>query len=290
MKIGVVSDIHSNLPALEAALADMGTVDALWCLGDFVGYGPWPNECIDLLRARGAVAIAGNHDLAATGAIPTYNFNSQAAEAAEWTGRHLRSDCAAYLKSLSAVTEVEPLRTPQPSGEPTLAQAPSRPLTGQPTPRGWSSTGHPTGSRASPPAAPSRGVTLAHGSPREPVWEYVLSPQVAAASFECFSTHVCFVGHTHIPSVFQLEGVRQVRIAHMQAGASHSVGPERLIVNPGSVGQPRDRDPRAAYAIYDTDRATIEWQRTAYDIGLAQRRIREAGLPVVFAERLSYGV
>lgn len=270
MKIGVVSDVHSNLPALEAVLAAMGAVDALWCLGDFVGYGPWPNECIDLLRAHGAVAIAGNHDLAATGAIPTSNFNSQAAEAAEWTGRHLRSDCAAYLKLLPTKTEVEPLRTPQPAGKPTLARAPRR-----------------AGRMA---AAPSRSVTLAHGSPREPVWEYVLSPQVAAASFRCFSTQLCFVGHTHIPSVFRLEGDGRLGIAHMPAGASHPVGPERLIVNPGSVGQPRDRDPRAAYMIYDTDRATIEWLRTAYDVGLAQRRIQEVGLPVAFAERLSYGV
>ena len=241
MKIGIVSDLHSNLPALEAALADMGAVNALWCLGDFVGYGPWPNDCIDLLRARGAVAIAGNHDLAAIGSIPTYTFNRDAAEAVEWTGRHLRADCRAYLESLSTKSEVD-------------------------------------------------GVTLAHGSPREPVWEYVLSPQVAAASFACFSTQLCFVGHTHIPSLFQLEGDSRVGIAHMLAGASHYVGPERLMVNPGSVGQPRDRNPRAAYAIYDTDRATIEWHRTAYDIGATQRSIREAGLPAVFAERLSHGV
>src|SRR5436190_12869691 len=151
MRIGVVSDIHSNLTALQTVLDDMGAVDALWCLGDFVGYGPWPNECVDLLREHGAEAIAGNHDLAAIGAISCEDFNGDAAFAAQWTADALSPASRAFLKSL-------------------------------------------------PPARQVADVTFAHGTPREPVWEYMLSAGAAAASFNLFQTDLCLVGHTHIPS------------------------------------------------------------------------------------------
>src|SRR5437870_13106889 len=131
MRIGVVSDIHSNLTALLTVLDDMGPVDALWCLGDFVGYGPWPNECIELLRERGVQAIAGNHDLAAIGTISSEEFNGDAAIAAEWTAHALTPESRAYLLTLEPMAEIE-------------------------------------------------GVTFAHGSPREPVWEYMLSAGTAA--------------------------------------------------------------------------------------------------------------
>src|SRR5438128_13564 len=133
MRIAVVSDIHSNLTALEAVLKSMGSVDAVWCLGDFVGYGPWPNECISLLRAHDVQAIAGNHDLAAIGTITTEDFNSAAAVATDWTSKQLSKDSRAFLGGLQPMIEIE-------------------------------------------------GVTLAHGSVREPVWEYVLDSQVAEAN------------------------------------------------------------------------------------------------------------
>src|SRR3954467_13911806 len=107
MRIGVVSDIHSNLTALQTVLDDMGAVDALWCLGDFVGYGPWPNECVELLRGRGVAAIAGNHDLAAIGAISTEDFNYEAGIAANWTTEQLSAESRDYLTSLGPRTEVE---------------------------------------------------------------------------------------------------------------------------------------------------------------------------------------
>src|SRR5579862_5493230 len=145
MRIGVISDIHSNLLALERVLANLGEVDALWCLGDFVGYGPWPNECVALLRSRGLEAIAGNHDLAAIGAISTADFNPDAALATQWTQDQLSEETRAYLASL-------------------------------------------------PPIAEVGGVTLAHGSPRDPVWEYLLDEESAAASLATVNTPLTLTG------------------------------------------------------------------------------------------------
>ena len=240
MLIGVVSDIHSNLVALDAALADMGPVDELWCLGDLVGYGPWPNECIEALRARGVKAIAGNHDLAAIGAVPSDEFSGDAASAATWTANELRPDNRAYLASLAPMTEID-------------------------------------------------GVTLAHASPREPVWEYVLSAAAAAAGFKAFSTPLCLVGHTHVPSVFvrQKDGVAP---SYMPADTLFVVGSDRCIANPGSVGQPRDRDPRSAYLVYDTIGRELRWRRVAYDVAAVQARMRKVGLPRFLSDRLEVGV
>ena len=239
MIIGVVSDIHSNLLALEAALADMGRVDDLWCLGDFVGYGPWPNECVEVLRARGVKAIAGNHDLVALGTISSDEFNKDAAFAAEWTAKELQPDNRAYLASLISKTEID-------------------------------------------------GVTLAHGSPREPIWEYVLSEGIAAASFDEFATSLCFVGHTHVPSVFvSQEG--GVAASHMPSASVFALASNRCIANPGSVGQPRDRDPRSAYLIYDTDQGELRWRRVGYDVAAVQARMHKVGLPRYLADRLQVG-
>ena len=241
MRIGIVSDIHSNVLALEAVLSDMGEVDALWCLGDFVGYGPWPNECVDLLLDRGVVAIAGNHDLAAIGAITTLDFNPDAARATAWTTEQLRPETRAYLEKLEPLSVVE-------------------------------------------------GVTLAHGTPNEPIWEYLLNTSTAAVSFKRFQTQVCLVGHTHIPSVFVQDEVGAVGGAYMEPGAPFALGHYRVIANPGSVGQPRDRNPLASYLIFETEPLTLEWRRVAYDIGPVHTRILESGLPTFFAERLSRGI
>ena len=242
MRIGVVSDIHSNTPALEAVLRDMGPVDALWCLGDFVGYGPWPNECIALLRQRDVAALAGNHDLAAIGAMPIEEFfNRDAVMATRWTSSQLTAESQTYLQGLS-------------------------------------------------PLAEYHGVTLAHGTPREPVWEYLMNEAVARASFDLFSTPLCLVGHTHIPCLFVQESSGQVTATHMQPGATYTLRQDRAIVNPGSVGQPRDRDTRSSYLVYDTEQATLEWRRVAYDIAVTQKRMREVGLPQFFIDRLDLGV
>lgn len=241
MRIGIVSDIHSNLPALQAVLADMGKVDAIWCLGDFVGYGPWPNECISRLREASLTAISGNHDLAAIGQITTEVFNQDAAIATAWTTNQLTPESASYLASLPPMREVEE-------------------------------------------------VTLAHGTPREPVWEYLLNDEGARASFERFTTQLCLVGHTHIPSVFVQGADGQIMLGHMRGGSAYKIGETRTIANPGSVGQPRDQDPRAAYLLYDAAQGILEWKRVAYEIAVTQARMREAGLPSFFISRLERGV
>ncbi len=239
MRIGIVSDVHSNLTALEAVLQDMGAVDAVWCLGDFVGYGPYPNECIALLRDRGGAAIAGNHDLAAIGTISTRDFNKDAAAATKWTTKNLTSEAHQYLASLQPISE-------------------------------------------------AGGVTLAHGSPRDPIWEYVLDSRVAWANLSELPTELCLVGHTHIPSVF-VDAEDGLVMSYMPDGTVHTLDGSRTIANPGSVGQPRDHDPRAAYLVYDTDAATLEWRRVAYDIAATQKQMRKVHLPRPFIERLDYG-
>jgi diadenosine tetraphosphatase ApaH/serine/threonine PP2A family protein phosphatase len=240
MQIGVVSDIHSNLTALVAVLDDMGPIDALWCLGDFVGYGPWPNECVALLRERGVQAIVGNHDLAAIGTISSDEFNGDAAIAVQWTADVLTPESRSYLESLQPMTEVD-------------------------------------------------GVTLAHGTPREPVWEYMLSAATAAANFQAITTDLCLVGHSHIPSLFIEHESGVPEASYMSGGITSSGSHRRRIANPGSVGQPRDRDPRAAYLLYYTDAAELSWRRVEYDIAEVQSRMRKLGLPKFLTERLAYG-
>ena len=243
MRAVIVSDIHGNLAALHAVLDDAARLgyDALWCLGDLVGYGPQPNECVALIQARAARCLAGNHDLGVLGAVPLDDFNAYAAAANRWTAGVLLPEARAYLATLT-------------------------------------------------PRQDFAGVTLAHGSPREPVWEYVVSPSIAAASFAAFAGDVCFVGHSHLPLVCrEPPGGEPPRLLAGRAGQRVPL-PGRCIVNPGSVGQPRDGDPRAAYAIYeDAPAPTIEFRRVAYDVAATQALMRQAGLPAYLIERLAHG-
>ncbi|MSQ24273.1 MAG: metallophosphoesterase [Chloroflexi bacterium] len=245
MRIGVVTDIHSNLVALETVLGDMGPVDALWCLGDIVGYGPWPNECISIIRERADVVIAGNHDLVTVGSplVSADDFNPDAAAATQWTQAQLTAESSDFLEEL----------------EPRLQAA---------------------------------EVTFAHGSPRQPAWEYLLSSAGAAASFKLFDTQLCLVGHTHIPSLFvdQIDG--NVGVKYMEADTRFEAGEQRCIANPGSVGQSRDHDSRAAYLMLEMNGTgpVLEWKRIPYDIGTVQEEMRRVGLPQFFIERLEHGV
>jgi predicted phosphodiesterase len=241
MQILVLSDIHANLTALEAVLNDAGSFDAVWCLGDLVGYGPDPNECIGCVRMLpNFKCILGNHDAAVLGKLDNNAFNVEARQAIEWTQKELSEEARAFLSDL-----------------------PTSIVTDQ--------------------------VTLAHGSPRHPVWEYLLDAFAATRSFEFFNTNYCFVGHTHFPVLFQLvENDQFARLIIPKPHQKYLLTP-RAIINPGSVGQPRDRDPRAAYAIFTPEDTIWEYRRVAYDIPTVQGRMKTEGLPEKHIQRISNG-
>jgi diadenosine tetraphosphatase ApaH/serine/threonine PP2A family protein phosphatase len=241
MKIAIISDVHANLEALTAVLRDAEARGAAgtWCTGDTVGYGPDPSAVLAELRQRGAVMIAGNHDLAASGRMGVEAFNPVAAEAALWTRRTLSDDERAFLASL--------------------------PLT------------HTTGA-----------FTLVHGTLRDPEWEYLLTLEQAEAQFALQETPYSIVGHTHLPMVVDEQDGRPA-MRRLQPGDAIELGEQRLILNAGGAGQPRDGDPRAPYMLYDEGAATISFHRVTYDIAEARRKIHVAGLPEWLGERLERG-
>ena len=243
MRALIVSDIHSNLEAFEAVLEDAesaGGYDEVWSLGDLVGYGPDPGECMALLCSQNQISIVGNHDLAAIGAINAENFNSQARLAAQWTATQLSTEHVQFLTSLPQVT-----------------------TQGQ-----W---------------------TMVHGSLRMPVIEYLLSPESAAATFQLLETRFCLVGHSHIPFICR-EIDAGCDFEEFPEGLAVPLGEERLIVNPGGVGQPRDHDPRPSYAIFDDDEGTVQRRRVRYDIEVTQAKMRRVGLPEPLIRRLEFGL
>jgi predicted phosphodiesterase len=244
MRIAVLSDIHANLPALEAVAADLPSVDEVWVLGDIVGYGPQPNEVIAALQAMGARSVMGNHDGAAIGTVDPSDFNPEARAAIEWTAGVLDDNSRAYIAALPEV------RT---AGD----------------------------------------ITAVHGSPRDPIWEYITGPGVAAANFEAYTTRLCLFGHTHLPVAFRAVDGGVVDASIGLPGTAARVGPERAMLNPGSVGQPRDGLRDAAYAVLELNGApkddSFEFRRVAYDVDRTQRLMRDAGLPARLVERLSYG-
>jgi predicted phosphodiesterase len=241
MRIAVLSDIHGNLPALEAVLAALKPFDALWQLGDIVGYGPQPDEVVARLIAEGALGVRGNHDSAAIGDLETSSFNDDARAAVEWTAERIQPETRRWLAALPLVSVESPF-------------------------------------------------TLVHGSPRDPTWEYVYNSRIAVANMKEFKTPHCLVGHTHVPLVFRERRGRGVDTAIARADAAIELGSGRLIANPGSVGQPRDGDPRASAMILDTDARTLEWRRVEYPIETTQRRMADAGLPRRLAARLEFGL
>jgi diadenosine tetraphosphatase ApaH/serine/threonine PP2A family protein phosphatase len=236
----IVADIHGNLEALEAVLADIQRhpASSIACLGDFVGYGASPNECIDTLRPRIEAAVAGNHDLAACGRLELTYFNPDAAFAARWTDAQLRPENREYLERL-------------------------------------------------PFSVPWRGTRLVHATPSTPEdWRYVLSPLDAAEEMEAFDETTCFIGHSHYPGTFSLNGGR---VSYTRDPEIQMTPGLRYLVNVPSVGQPRDGDWRAGYLLYEDQRQTLSHVRLEYDIELAMRRILDAGLPRFLAERLQRG-
>jgi diadenosine tetraphosphatase ApaH/serine/threonine PP2A family protein phosphatase len=245
MRYLVMSDIHANLVALEAVLEDAeGTYDKVWCLGDIVGYGPNPNECVETIRYLDGLAIAGNHDWAVMGRLDIDHFNSDARKALLWTRSVVTEGNKRYLDQLE-VSLVE-----------------------------------------------EEDFTLVHGSPRYPVWEYLLYPEVAQVNFSHFATPYCLVGHTHSPVIFletQEEPKRYLLETPQFNDGPRPLPAARMILNPGSVGQPRDGDPRAAYGILDTEDGTFDFRRVMYDVEETQQRMITLGFAPRLVARLGLG-
>ncbi len=244
MRFAVVADIHANLEAFAAVLGDIGQrggVAELWCLGDVVGYGPDPHQCLELLCRYDHVCVAGNHDLAAIGKLDTSDFNPDAAAACHWTAEQLSPEDIKYLDSRPLVLQRD-------------------------------------------------DFTLVHGSPREPIWEYLLSVDSARENLAYFQSPFCLVGHSHVPLIFECSGTGDCSSSEFPADTVLTLAENRLIINPGGVGQPRDGDPRASYAIYDSEARSIGHYRIPYDIGTTQAKMMEYALPLRLIRRLSYGL
>ena len=262
MKIAILSDIHANLAAFEAVLRDIdkkGGVDQYWNLGDITDYGPDPHECLQKVRQLEAVSIIGNHDYAVIGKLDYMSeFPPSIAFITSWTSRQMTPEDLIYLQSLPATLVIGKF-------------------------------------------------TLVHASPRDPIWEYVFSEDLARENLSHFQTKYCLLGHTHVPAYFEfkdgsepvksdkeyrvirshdwIESLRKSRRGEIKISLTN----DRFIVNPGGIGQPRDGEPRAAYALYNSDDATIELRRVEYNMSLTQKRMQAAGLPESFSARLAEG-
>jgi len=240
VRVAVLSDIHANLVALDAVIRSLGSVDAVWHLGDVVGYGPDPDGVVARLIELGAVGVRGNHDAAAAGGDEIDWFNPDARAAMEWTRNRISDATRAWLADLPERHAVD-------------------------------------------------GFGLVHGSPREPLWEYIVSVPIARANLGLLTTPVGLFGHTHLPMVFaERDGV--VEQIEPGNGSTFALGGRRALVNPGSVGQPRDGIPTAGYLVIDTETERCTWHRTAYDIDAVQAAMRDAGLPDRLVQRLAYGL
>ena len=240
MRVAIVSDIHGNLHALEAVLEaiDRDAPDAIWCLGDLVGYGPRPNRCCAVVAERADFCLIGNHDLAVLGRLDLDEFQPDAAVAARWTTAALEDEPRMYLESLGASGERE-------------------------------------------------GVGLFHASPRDPIWEYVLSSEVADASMAAASQELVLVGHSHVALYYR---VSEGTLLPAGDDTKLELTGDRWLLNPGSVGQPRDTDPRAAWLLLDLEGRHASFHRVEYDVAKTQQEIRDRGLPEALAARLEFGV
>jgi diadenosine tetraphosphatase ApaH/serine/threonine PP2A family protein phosphatase len=244
MRYGILGDIHSNLSALETVLAEIERegVDRVLSVGDVVGYGAAPRECIQILRELKAVVVKGNHDAACTGELDMKFFNPYARAAVEWTRTEITADDLAWLGEL-----------------PLVAHEPH--------------------------------CSVAHGTLADPeFYEYIQSTEDADPSLDMLEEGVCFVGHTHVPVTILRPTDDPTHTGYTVETDIDLSDVSRALVNVGSVGQPRDEDPRTIYALYDSDEARVQLRRIDYDIEREAKRIRDAGLPNVLAERLFLGI
>jgi diadenosine tetraphosphatase ApaH/serine/threonine PP2A family protein phosphatase len=241
MRYAVLGDIHANLQALEAVLADArdhGCTEFL-CLGDVVGYNANPAECLEIVRALPGVCVLGNHDAAASDGGTLEGFSANAAASLTWTRGRLDASQKAWLSALRPMRQV-------------------------------------------------RNMTLVHATLDSPLsWGYVRTAAEAELSLACQRTPVCFIGHTHVPGAFG-QGIGQVLLFDDDDGIQLPKSP-KLLINAGSIGQPRDGDPRAAYMIHDEESGGLWLRRVEYDVEGARRAILASGLPEKLAERLHTG-
>jgi diadenosine tetraphosphatase ApaH/serine/threonine PP2A family protein phosphatase len=242
MRYLIISDIHSNFPALQSVLMDAPVFDAVCCLGDVVGYGPDPNRCIERLDDLSTTCVAGNHDWGVLSRVDLHVFNADARQALLWSRGAVAEENYTFLAELTTLERVED------------------------------------------------DYLLVHGSPMEPIWEYLVDVRRARKSFLAADFQVAFVGHTHIPVVFEwLEEDDDAELLFPDREQPLQLNGRRLIINPGSVGQPRDGDRRAAYGLLDTEAQTFEFHRVTYPIEITQERMRARGLPHRLIDRLDLG-
>jgi predicted phosphodiesterase len=241
-QVALVSDIHGNLPAFETVLEDIRgeEVEEIWCLGDLVGYGAQPEECVALAKETCSVCLAGNHDLVVTGGIDIADFSRSAAVAALWTRDNMGDEAMSFLRGLDPMDD-------------------------------------------------GRALGLYHASPRDPIWEYVLSTGQADQCMRAMGPRIGAVGHSHVALFFHKNETPHVVGSQSPGGTRLVMSDGRWLINPGGVGQPRDGDPRAAWLLLDTETWTATWRRVDYPIDDAAKAIEDAGLPTVLGERLYSG-
>ena len=243
MKIGIISDIHSNSEAIDSVLKNIKKVDEFICLGDIVGYGADPNYCIEKIKDLNCRCIGGNHDFAVTGKVNINYFNYTAKSAILWTSLQLKKDNLNFLLNLKKKIELRD------------------------------------------------DVFAVHGSPQDPLLEYILDKDTASFIFRKFDFKIYFVGHSHLAGCFSFnENNNQVDYMNFSNGGCIEISKnKRYIINCGSVGQPRDGNPKASYGIYDQKNEIVNIYRVSYPINLTQDKIFNAGLPRNLAYRLRYG-
>jgi predicted phosphodiesterase len=241
-RVALLSDVHANLPAFEAVIADIESedLDEIWCLGDLVGYGAQPDACVALAAETCSVCLIGNHDLAVLGRLDIRDFSGLARAGVEWTQDHIGEASVDYLSRLE-------------------------------------------------PADTSRMIGLFHASPRDHVWEYVLSVSQAEECLEVMDARIGAVGHSHVALCFWSEDGEGMSGRQAPEGAIAEMSEGRWLLNPGGVGQPRDGDPRAAWLLLDLVETTATWRRVEYPVADAADAIRAAGLPAALSDRLFHG-
>jgi predicted phosphodiesterase len=249
VKVGILSDIHGNYPALQRVLEFLNKkVDELWCLGDVVGYGPFPEKCVESSSSF-SLLIGGNHDFGVAGKVDLSDFSYEAAIACAWTREVISLKARDFLSSLESS------------------------------------------------ASPREDILLVHGSPRDPIWEYIFADFIAQENFFFLKENrpevkVVFCGHTHVPFIFELdEESDSLNFINFLEGEKILLRKNSLyLINSGSVGQPRDRDKRASFLIFDLDELAVTLHRLLYPIEITQRKMEEEGLPPSLIYRLSYGI